>query len=222
MSNATDFVCYALRQGALEIFPAGKERKLKSERMSPYFFNSGLFCTAQGALELARYYVEPVYDLLKGYPAESCVLFGPPYKGIPLAVTVAEALYMKHDFNCGWASNRKETKDHGEGGLLVGSPVKDKYVLILDDVITTGASKDDAVGLVTEYGGIPIGIAVGFDREEAGVGGLSAAQECQQRHGIPVVSVGNLSALVQMLSETGHGDLQRILAYQNAYGAKAA
>lgn len=214
---AEAFIAYALGLGAIELLPNG--RQLKSGRISPYFFNSGLFNTG-----------ESLTNLSKGYAATwegmQCpeVIFGPAYKGIPLATATAQAM----GGNIGYAFNRKEAKDHGEGGTIVGSSLAGKSVLIVDDVMTTGTSSGEAVEIIRANGGVPIGCVIAFDRQERGKDSTnSAVQEFEKNYGVPVRAAATLSDLIGFLSETAsnqHAEpevgviLGKILAYKNEYG----
>lgn len=215
-AGAEQFVRYALEIGALELVPEG--RKLKSGRMSPYFFNSGLFKTGYALATLARAYAGEIYQ--NGQPD---VIFGPAYKGIPLVAAVAVILGNSVEY----AFNRKEAKDHGEGGIVVGASLRGKKVFIIDDVMTTGTSSGEAVEIIRISGGTPIGCTIAFDRQERGKeSDLSAVQEFQKNYGIPVYAVATLSNLVLFLQKTPaeSGDdsigemLEKILAYQKQYG----
>lgn len=204
------FLTYALSIGALELLPEG--RKLKSGRMSPYFFNSGLFCTADAITQLAKAYVAAT-----GCVRRPEVVFGPAYKGIPLAVAVAEAFGGK----VGYAFNRKEAKDHGEGGIIVGASISGKDVLIVDDVMTTGRSSGEAVEIIRANGGILSDCTIAFDRQERSMEGESSAiQEFEQIYGISVHAATTLSDLIGLLERTPEADgiLEQILAYQKQYG----
>lgn len=222
--SAEEFVSFALRISALELVLEG--RKLKSGRISPYFFNSGLFKTGHSLSQLAKSYIEPIYR-------NGCcpdVIFGPAYKGIPLVAAVSVTLGN----SVGYAFNRKETKDHGEGGIIVGSSLQGKRVVVIDDVMTTGTSSGEAVEIIRANGGIPIGCVIAFDRQERGKeSDLSAVQEFEQNYGIPVRAAATLSDLIGVLkrycdsydsSDISNNEeppfeaLRKILAYREQYG----
>ncbi len=217
---AQHFLAYALSIGALELLPEG--RKLKSGRISPYFFNSGLFNTGRSLLQLADAYLAAIVS-----HSSPEIVFGPAYKGIPLATAVALKLEERLRVNIGYAFNRKEAKDHGEGGIIVGMPVEGKDVLIVDDVMTTGTSSGEAVEIVRVNGGTAIGCAIAFDRQERGKeSDLSAVQEFQGNYGIPVHVAATLSDLISLLERASAGDdgddiagiLEKILVYREQYG----
>lgn len=159
-----EFVSEALKIGAIELVPDG--RKLKSGRISPYFFNSGLFNSGAHIQLLTKAYVGAIIAM--DWRLNMHVIFGPAYKGIPIAVAISMILWQNKNVNVGYAFNRKEAKDHGEGGIIVGHSIKDKEVLIVDDVITTGGSAGEAVDIVRKNGGIPTGCVIAFDRQEKG------------------------------------------------------
>lgn len=202
--HAHKFLRFCLDIGAIELLPQG--RALKRGRVSPYFFNSGLFNTGDSISRLAEAYAAASQEFLPD------VVFGPAYKGIPLAVAVAQALGGQ----VGYSFNRKEAKDHGEGGTIVGASLAKKRVLVVDDVMTTGTSSGEAVEIIRANGGIPIGAVIAFDRQEQGRNGTqSAVQEFETTYSIPVRSAAKLADLINCLS----GDmLEKVLAYKKQYG----
>ncbi|MGD8999637.1 MAG: orotate phosphoribosyltransferase, partial [Granulosicoccaceae bacterium] len=173
-----DFLDFAIATGVL----CFGEFTLKSGRLSPYFFNSGLFNTGESLARLGRYYAQSIIDA----GIEFDCLFGPAYKGIPLVSTASVALYDHHDRNIPYAFNRKEAKDHGEGGMTVGAKLEGR-VLIIDDVISSGMSVDESVDIIKAAGATPAGVAISLDRMERGLDSdLSAVQSVEQRHGVKV------------------------------------
>lgn len=201
------FIHEALRIGAIELIPGG--RALRSGRQSPYFFNSGLFNTGHSLKILAHAYASQIHQSFRPE-----VIFGPAYKGIPLVASVAVVLGN----NTEYAFNRKEAKSHGEKGTIVGAPLAGKKVLILDDVITTGASSSEAVEVILREGGIPIGCVIAFDRQEKGSESeLSAVQEFEKKHGIPVRAVATLSDLVNYLRTHPTKNRSELLSLIRAY-----
>ena len=198
----------------IEVLKFG-EFELKSGRISPYFFNSGLFNTGYAAAKLGHAYAGAVENI----DFEFDMLFGPAYKGIPLVALTAAALAEHNDIDLPFCFNRKEAKDHGEGGALVGAPLTGR-VLILDDVITAGTAVRDAIDIIQQAGGKPAGILIALDRQERGTGELSAVQEVQQAFGIPVVSILQLDDLIDLLetSEEFGGHLSTVQNYRQRYG----
>jgi orotate phosphoribosyltransferase len=197
----------------LEVLRFG-EFTLKSGRISPYFFNAGLFCTGYAAAKLARCYAAAVRDI----DLEFDMLFGPAYKGIPLVTTTAAALADHEGRNLPFAFNRKEAKDHGEGGNIVGAPLVGR-VLIVDDVITAGTAIRESVEIIRAHGATPAGVLIALDREERGQGERSAVQEVQDSFGLPVVSVLRLRDLLAHLEEQGQlAQLEAVRAYRDRYG----
>ena len=193
------------------------EFKLKSGRLSPYFFNMGNFKTGQDLHEVAACYARTI--IASGM--EFDVLFGPAYKGIPLAATVAAELAIRGK-NVEFAYNRKEAKDHGEGGCIVGSSLKDKRVLVIDDVITAGTATRESVSIIDAEGGKVVGLVIALDRQEKGNSGdLSAVQQIEKDFGFPVVNIVNLNALVNYLNRGGElsNYLDAIKKYREMYGA---
>lgn len=191
------------------------EFTLKSGRTSPYFFNAGLFNHGRQLARLGRYYAAAV--LAADVPFD--VVFGPAYKGIPLATTLAIALAEHHDRDVPWCFNRKEIKDHGEGGNLVGAPLSGN-VLIIDDVITAGTAIRESLQLIRESGAQAAGVVVCLDRQEKGREERSAIQEIERDFRIPVISIASLDDLVMFLSQdTGRQqDLENIKSYRARYG----
>lgn len=190
------------------------EFELKSGRISPYFFNAGLFDSGSALAQLGRCYASAIVEA----KLEFDLLFGPAYKGIPLASTAAVALADHHQMDVPYAFNRKEAKEHGEGGSLVGAPVKGR-VLIIDDVITAGTAIREVVELITAAGAEVAGVVIGLNRQERGKGRLSAIQEVERDFGIPVISIINLAQVVGYLEEQGDmSAVARVDAYRSQYG----
>jgi len=188
---------------------------LKSGRISPYFFNAGLFNTGEHLTRLSRFYAAAIQDS----GIEFDTLFGPAYKGIPLAATAAVALYDQHQRNIPYCFNRKEAKDHGEGGNIVGAPLAGR-ILIIDDVITAGTAIGEAMEIIDAAGAKAAGVVIALDRQEKGKGELSAIQEVEQNFGLKVASIITLSDLMDYLKgdATMAEHLEAITAYRNQYG----
>lgn len=205
------FIQFALQ---CEVLRFG-EFTLKSGRASPYFFNAGLFNTGEMLAKLGQYYAAAIVDS----GIEFDVLFGPAYKGIPLGTATAVALAEHHGRNVPLAFNRKEAKDHGEGGSIVGAPLKGR-VLIIDDVITAGTAIRESMDIIDAEGAQPAGVVIALDRQERGKGELSAIQEVEQNFGIPVVSIIKLENLIAYLEQqTGKEELLgKVQAYRSEYG----
>ncbi|MGH8178199.1 MAG: orotate phosphoribosyltransferase [Steroidobacter sp.] len=188
--------------------------KLKSGRVSPYFFNAGLFSSGRALAELGRAYANAVASAGLSFD----VLFGPAYKGIPLVATTAIALADQHHINAPWAFNRKEAKNHGEGGAIVGAPLRGR-VLIVDDVITAGTAIREAVDIIRAAGGEPVGVVLALDRQEKGLSELSAVQEVEQTLKLPVTSLLKLADLIGWLERAGDAaQLDAVKRYRNEYG----
>jgi orotate phosphoribosyltransferase len=206
-----EFIDFAINAGVMRF----GDFTLKSGRVSPYFFNAGLFNTGEQLARLGRFYARAIVDS----NLEFDVLFGPAYKGIPLATAAGIALADHHSRNVPWCFNRKETKDHGEGGNLVGAGLHGK-VLIIDDVITAGTAIREAVDIIESTGAILAGVVIALDRQERGRGDQSAIQEVEATFGIPVISIVKLGHLLQYLQEKPgyNNDVQKILAYRERYG----
>ncbi len=188
---------------------------LKSGRVSPYFFNAGLFNTGEHLTRLSRFYAAAIQDS----GIEFDTLFGPAYKGIPLAATTAVALYDQYQRNVPYCFNRKEAKDHGEGGNIVGAPLNGR-ILIIDDVITAGTAIGEAMEIIAEADATASGVVIALDRQEKGKGELSAIQEVEQNFGIKVASIITLNDLMEYLKEdSAMGEhLEAIQDYRNQYG----
>ncbi|NIB42786.1 orotate phosphoribosyltransferase [Pseudomaricurvus alkylphenolicus] len=188
---------------------------LKSGRTSPYFFNAGKFQTGVALAALGRFYA----DALVNSGVEFDVVFGPAYKGIPLAATTSVALADQHGRDLPYCFNRKEAKDHGEGGSLVGAPLKGK-ILIVDDVITAGTAVREVMSIIKAEGAEPAAVLIGLNRQEKGQGELSAIQEVERDYGIPVVSIVNLEDIITFLQEQGDPQqmVEKIREYRQTYG----
>lgn len=191
------------------------EFTLKSGRISPYFFNAGAFSTGEALRAIGQFYAEAI--LAAG--VEFDVLFGPAYKGIPLAAATSIALAEKTGRPIPWVFNRKEAKDHGEGGNLVGAPLQGR-VLIIDDVITAGTAIRESLRLIQAAGATAVGVAVMVDRQERGQGALSAIGELQRDHQLAVVTIASLADLIRYCAThpTLAGSLAAMQAYRAQYG----
>ncbi len=185
-----EFIEFAMREGVLRF----GEFTLKSGRTSPYFFNAGLFHSGEALAKLGGFYAEALNQ--SDTPCD--LLFGPAYKGIPLVSATAIAMSNRFGINLPWTFNRKETKDHGEGGLFVGAPLKGN-VIIVDDVITAGTAIREVMALLADSAVTVTGVMVAIDRQERGQGKLSAIQEVQKDYGISVLSIVKLEDIVTFL-----------------------
>ncbi|VEJ20512.1 orotate phosphoribosyltransferase [Neisseria animaloris] len=205
-----DFLKFALEQNVLKF----GEFTTKAGRQSPYFFNAGLFNDGASTLALAKFYAQAIIES----KVEFDMLFGPAYKGIILAAATAMML-AENGVNVPFAYNRKEAKDHGEGGVLVGAPLKGR-VLIIDDVISAGTSVRESVKLIEAEGATPAAVAIALDRMEKGTGELSAVQEVEQQYGLPVVAIANLRDLLALLENNAEfgAYLEPVRAYRERYG----
>jgi orotate phosphoribosyltransferase len=206
-----DFIRLAISHGAL----CFGEFTLKSGRTSPYFFNAGRFQTGSALAALGRFYAAAVHDS----KVEFDLLFGPAYKGIPLAASTAIALADGYEKDLPYCYNRKEVKDHGEGGLMVGAPLKGR-VLIVDDVITAGTAVREVMDIIRNAGAEPAAVVIGLNRMEKGKGELSAIQEVEQTFGIPVISIINLNHIIDYLKQQPDQAVmvEKISAYRKTYG----
>ena len=207
-----DFIRFAIDRGVLRF----GEFTLKSGRTSPYFFNAGLFNSGSALSRLGRYYAAAVVDSGLSFD----VLFGPAYKGIPLAAATAVALAEHHDRDLPWCFNRKEAKDHGEGGSLVGAPLAGN-VLIIDDVITAGTAIREVMQIIASQDGAKAaGVLIALNRQERGNGELSAIQEVERDFGIPVVSIVSLNQVLQFLEDDPQlkQHLPAVRAYREQFG----
>lgn len=188
---------------------------LKSGRVSPYFFNAGLFNTGEHLTRLSRFYAAAIVDS----GIEFDTLFGPAYKGIPLAAITALSLFDQHQRNIPYCFNRKEAKDHGEGGNIVGAPLAGK-VLIIDDVITAGTAIGEAMEIIDAAGAQASGVVIALDRQERGKGEKSAIQEVEQNFGMKVASIITLADLMDYLKDDAKmaDHLEAVSAYRSQYG----
>ena len=193
------------------------EFKTKAGRLSPYFFNAGLFHDGESLRQLARFYAKAIVAAGIGFD----MLFGPAYKGIPLVAAVAIAL-AEDGRNVGFSFNRKEEKDHGEGGTVIGAPLAGR-VLIVDDVISAGTSVRQSVNLIRGSRAIPCGVAIALDRMERGTGELSAAQEVEELYGMPVISIATLDDLIGYLQmdDKMSAHLEAVNRYRTEFGVAA-
>ncbi len=206
-----EFLDFSIATGVLRF----GEFTLKSGRVSPYFFNSGLFNSGGSIARLGRYYASALQHAGRGYD----MLLGPAYKGIPLAVATAIALADHHQRDVPYCFNRKEAKGHGEGGTTVGAQLAGR-VMIIDDVISAGTSVRESVALIKAAGATAAGVVIALDRQERGTGELSAIQEVEAAHGIKVTSIVDLDDLIAYLTAKPDmaGAVERIRAYQGRYG----
>ncbi len=209
-----DFLDFAIANNVLKF----GEFTLKSGRLSPYFFNFGLFQTGSSLAKLGDYYAQAIVD--SGITFD--MLFGPAYKGIPLVAVVSATLYEKHGIDLPYAYNRKEVKDHGEGGDIVGAPLAGK-VLIVDDVISAGTACREAAEIVKTHNAELAGICISLDRQERGTGELSAVQEVEKSYEIKVIKIIGLDHVIQHIQETAKDKtlLEKISNYRNKYGVSS-
>lgn len=206
-----EFLDFAIGQGVLKF----GEFTLKSGRISPYFFNAGLFQTGSALAQLGKFYAQAIVDS----GVEFDMLFGPAYKGIPLAAATAIALYEQHGKDYPYAFNRKEAKDHGEGGTIVGAALKGR-VLVIDDVITAGTAIRESADIVAQNGATLATVAIALDRQERGTGEQSAVQEVESRYGISVINIVSLREIANHINDYLQDEvlLERVQAYRSRYG----
>ncbi|ADU91392.1 orotate phosphoribosyltransferase [Taylorella equigenitalis] len=216
MSQSKEFVKFALNEGVLKF----GEFQTKSGRLSPYFFNAGLFNNGESLFKLANFYAQALLDSEIKFD----MIFGPAYKGIPLAAATAIAISQKISKPIPFCFNRKEAKDHGEGGTLVGAPLSGN-VIIIDDVITAGTSVRESVNIIQSAHAKPAGVLIALDRMERSgydseLSASSSVQRVQQIYGIPVVSIANLNDIMDVIKESpefkSHQD--DVEAYRKQYG----
>lgn len=211
-----DFIRFALSKQVLR-FGAFVT---KAGRTSPYFFNAGLFNDGDSVLQLSRFYAKSI----SSSGVEFDMIFGPAYKGIPLATALVIALSTRHGRNVPYAFNRKEAKDHGEGGTVVGTPLRGR-VLVVDDVITAGTAIRESLEIIRNAGAQPAAVALALDRQERGQGNTSAVQEIESQHGLTCVSVVTLADLIETLARPPDGrarisaeQLTSLRDYRQRYG----
>ncbi|MGB6975873.1 MAG: orotate phosphoribosyltransferase [Gammaproteobacteria bacterium] len=212
-----EFIKFTLSRNALKF---GKFH-LKSGRISPYFFNAGMFNDGESCYKIGMFYSDAINENFNG---EYDVIFGPAYKGIPLSTAASIGLKVKYNQTLPISFNRKEVKDHGEGGLIIGTALEGKRVLLIDDVITAGTTIRDSLKIINDSKGKLVGIVIALNRQEKGLKSeLSTIQEVQQEFGIKVVSVITLDNLIEFLQEENtipdaSDHLANILAYKALYG----
>lgn len=208
MDTAQEFLQLAVDKQVLKF----GEFTLKSGRVSPYFFNAGLFDDGASLAQLGRFYAQTIVDS----GVEFDMLYGPAYKGIPLATAISVAFYDMFEQNIPVCFNRKEAKGHGEGGQLIGAPLKGR-VLIVDDVVSAGTSVRESIDIINAQGAQTCGIAVALDRQERGEGMSSAMQELQREFDLETVAIANLESLLEFLSEDDEA-LQKVQVYRARFG----
>ncbi len=208
-----DFIEFLIKHQALKL----GHFTLKSGRESPYFFNLGVFNSGASLAKLGEFYAAAIMETQLEYE----LLFGPAYKGIVLAATTSIALYQHHLLDIPYAFNRKETKDHGDGGQMVGSSLQNRKILMLDDVITAGTTVHETLNLLKHFSATLRGIVIAFDRQERGEGTLSATEEVSARYGIPIVSLLKLEDVIAYLRKKPAWDahLRKIEDYVKDYGS---
>lgn len=208
-----EFIEFSLKSGVLKF----GEFKLKSGRLSPYFFNAGMFNDGNAFYELSSFYADVIYET---FLEKFDVLFGPAYKGISLATAASIGLKIKYNCNLPVSFNRKEIKDHGEGGSLIGAPLEGRRALLIDDVITAGTTIRESLEIINKAKGSLIGIVIALDRQERGITSkLSAIQEVEKELNIPVASIISLDNIITYLQEQNAKDqLGKVFEYRKLYG----
>ncbi|CAG8591630.1 5745_t:CDS:1 [Paraglomus brasilianum] len=208
-----DFITFAIKHSALRFGTF----TLKSGRISPYFFNAGLFNTGSALSSLGSFYASAIQDSGVAFD----VIFGPAYKGIPLVSSTAIALSTEHNLDVPYSFNRKEIKDHGEGGNIVGAPLIGK-ILIIDDVITAGTAIRESLAIISAHNAQLVGVVVAVDRQEKGIGEKSAIRELEMQYKIKVISIVTLEDIIDYIREQGGDDehLKDMEEYRLKYGVK--
>lgn len=210
IDNGQAFIRFAVEKNVIQF----GEFTLKSKRVAPYFFNTSLFHDGQSLEQLSRFYAETIVRAGLG----TDMLFGPAYKGIPLVAAVAMTLAREHGINLPYAFNRKEAKQYGDQGSVVGAPLQGR-VLIVDDVLTAGTAVDEAVSIIQGCGAEPQGVVIAFDRSEWGATqGQLATDDVRQRHGIEVLSVATIGDLIEHAGACKPEQVERIRTYLQTYG----
>ncbi|MXY14999.1 MAG: orotate phosphoribosyltransferase [Proteobacteria bacterium] len=215
INNGQAFISFAVEKNVIQF----GEFTLKSKRVAPYFFNTSLFHDGQSLEQLSRFYAEAIVQAKLG----ADMLFGPAYKGIPLVAAVAMTLAREHGINLPYAFNRKEAKQYGDQGSIVGAPLQGR-VLIVDDVLTAGTAVDEAVSIIRGHGAQPQGVVIAFDRKEWGATqGQLATDEVRQRHGIEVFSVATIEDLIEHAGTSAcePEQIERIRTYLQTFGKLA-
>lgn len=210
--NPSLFIEVALKNNVLKF----GEFTLKSGRISPYFFNAGLLSTGELLSVLANGYADV---LAKHAKSDDLVIFGAAYKGIPFVAATAQALWNNHQINANWGYNRKEAKDHGEGGMLVGADLSGKSVWVIDDVMTAGTAMREVVALLAQQNATVAGIIVALDRKEKGQGDKSAIQELGESLGVPVLALVSFDDIIEYVAKNGTAEqLTSMKTYREQYG----
>jgi orotate phosphoribosyltransferase len=206
------FIDFAIEIGAIRF----GEFTLKSGRVSPYFFNAGLFHSGAKLARLGEFYAQSIIDA----DIEFDMFYGPAYKGIPLVSAVSIAMAARHNRDYPYAFNRKEAKQHAEGGIIVGAPLQGR-VLIIDDVVSSGLSANEAVEIIKAQGASPCGLSIALDRQERGNADKAAIREIEEQHGFAVTSIVKLETLIPYLKESDglNHYLDAMEAYRKKYGA---